>query len=296
MALDATNVETITPEFQCLDQAETAERTFREQGVDALSYFLVQHCDPLYNITPVIRFRCPPNVDYVHRCNESFSETNSSLLCDLYSHPVKSSSSSLVYKNPHCAACNGMLEIQDLLCYDDLDPGRGGAHLEMGRLLPSFSRLLDFKSGVSGVSFHHKRICPVGSYHNLDTDKCVTEVGDLGFVAVDDACVQVNVSVTPLLAESSLALVFLLETDMEGTEAEEIILRLSDVVSDAVPKDAWVNFEIVSRFGKVWSTFRNVALLMITLLALLYSTSLAALLVPYNMKSWRRWVVLQQNL
>lgn len=112
------------------------------------------------------------NSKVIQSCSLTLPQTTSTIeqICKSYSAIVKHTTSKIIYKNLHCAYCNGV-KSSKFTCLDELEIPRIGARLD-GVL--SFAMLMDF-SGEVAVQLTSTRLCDDHrELTNLEDNSCLS--------------------------------------------------------------------------------------------------------------------------
>ena len=214
-------VDVYQPEFGCGNESSQAEQLLREEGYDLFEQFLMQNCTPIYNSVTYYHLMCLViPIPYIDSCNKSMANVlhnydELQVACKAYKTYVISNETdpfhSVVYKNPHCAVCNGH-DLSTLVCFniDHFNEWMKGDQSKAGTVgFPSFTLLVDFEGSRKAVVYDGFEICPAESYLDIDKDTCIQNKCPRGQVMLQGNCsgLQLN-SVLPVDMRETYSIIF----------------------------------------------------------------------------------------
>ena len=198
--INISNPKYLTPSVIC-DQTNVGDllKVFHKGWPDTLETFISQ-CDWFHAyhgkdsvLTELDHYLCPPVNNYITQCNHSLNNTIDKFeslnnACMLYISNMASLSSlqssaenvgSLtLYKNAHCALCNGITDLHELACVPRSmlhTPSRIDTGPTKAYQFRSFFILLDLDlvQSVPELKRGNDKICLGGMLLDISTDRCV---------------------------------------------------------------------------------------------------------------------------
>ena len=196
-----TNPKYLTPRVNC-DQINSSYLSeMFLQGSKATFDMFMTNCTWFHSygrdaeLLELRGYLCPPVDNYITQCNHSLSSTvdnfaslnnacmmyrsNMALLSSIWSAD-KFPSSVTIYKNAHCALCNGIKHLQELTCVapfiDDFMVFPASGSPDAAYKLRSFFLLFDLTRTVPSVpelKLKDKNICLGSMLLDISTNKCV---------------------------------------------------------------------------------------------------------------------------
>lgn len=199
--LDANQTRLIPPQFACGKYYDEAMATYTRLGNAAFLLFVSQTCVIRHDFSVLSSFHhlhCPSTVEtiFLGSCDpalegelENFSQLRSA--CSSYESNINLGN--VLYKNPHCALCNGINDTSSSFCYA-VWHNKGGLSN-----LPSFSILMNFDGSLQGIDYSGRKACSGGYYLDFSLNMCIENACEAGSVSLDGDCVIVDHSLPPIL-------------------------------------------------------------------------------------------------
>ena len=212
IALPTENTTIIKPSYNCGTKTSTATLILRLRGELAFLEFARKECTLTYDFTTqdddLHHLSCQRELrtsyNYVDSCPDDYESTlgltDSELLknmCHRYASTVVHHQSLVVYKNPHCALCNGIPVVELSLDCRTINHAQGAE--EIGEKtgvpkFPSFTILLDTSNDNKAVIQSMQTTCPPDSYFDTSTETCIESSCELGHIMINTTCLKFNVS------------------------------------------------------------------------------------------------------
>ena len=184
--ISITNPRYIKPIFHCAQENDDALWETLGTNFEKTFKFLITNCS-LYYKTQYQNYRCPDVYSYTTHCNASLRDalvdydyventcmqyrSDVALISSIKAH-TNLYESIIVYKNAHCALCNGISDMTELACTPfSLLKQR---MLDPTYRMRSFFMILDMSKTTSAVQLRHGSytICP-GGMLETSTGKCI---------------------------------------------------------------------------------------------------------------------------
>ena len=209
----------MTPNIECFEQTDEAMKILEEGSYDDYLHFVLMNCklgfvaksDFIFSAT---HQSCRPSV-----CNTSLMNTLPNYhdldeACTTYRSQVGTVAEhdrtklDELFRNPHCAICNGINEVESLVCHNILTTEGNGEGVGD---FPVFSIVLDM-NGISpdlqdpNVLLETKLMCTAGSQYDVVEGKCKLQPCPNG-VFFGDKCIAFA-DKSPQISPANLSLVY----------------------------------------------------------------------------------------
>ena len=195
------------PNYECLNDTNVAiaKELYFTQPFQVFQQFLAANCRFYVQLLSLEGLF--PGANHAHSCktNRIRSCDQSRFIgrmdefqyyenyCNIYESTVASytdNGTKVMFKNPHCAACNGYYNVSCRRKEYSKSVGRGG--------IPSFSLLMDFEETKDPeLLFNGNRYCTSKQYLDFTNDICIDNPCPSGQVRLSGTCTKLNISSTP---------------------------------------------------------------------------------------------------